>query len=177
VNQTSIVAYSCSPRCCTGSATMTPNPTDESSSILQDGKLKSGIYKIWNISTETYADIEVQSRNVCCRPAQNLGEGNGLVRSFHQFVVHASNDYKWEIKPLGTGYSVRRVSASMWTDTISAILSSDRREVQVEPGKPDQFCTLMGVVSNSTISAAPYPVAWRVEIVDDIKHRGFEYVR
>ena len=53
----------------------------------------------------------------------------------------------------------------------------DRRETQVEPGKPDQFCTLMDVIKHSPISVAPYPVAWRVEIVDDIKHRGFEYVR
>ena len=106
VDKASVVAYSCSPRCRTRSATMT-HP------IFQDGKLKPGIYKIWNISTETYADIEVQSRGVCCRPAQNLEEGNGLVRSFHWFVAHASDDYKWEIKPLGTGYSVRRVSALM----------------------------------------------------------------
>ena len=35
----------------------------------------------------------------------------------------------------------------------------------------------MEVINYSTISVAPYPVAWRVEIVDDIKHRGFEYVR
>jgi len=101
---------------------MTQNSTNESSSIFQDGKLKSGIYKIWNICTETYVDIEVQSRGVCCRPAQNLEEGNGLVRSFYQFVAHVSNDYKWEVKPLGAGYSVRRVSGSMWTDAISAIV-------------------------------------------------------
>jgi len=101
---------------------MTLNTTDESPSILQDGKLKPGIYKIWNILTEAYVDIEVHSRSVCCRPAQNLEEGNGLVRSFHQFVVHASNDYKWEIKPLGAGYSVRRVSVSMWAYAVSAIL-------------------------------------------------------
>ena len=98
---------------------MTLNSTDGSPSILQDGKLKPGIYKIWNILTEVYVDIEVHSRSVCCRPAQNLEEGNGLVRSFHQFVVHASNDYKWEIKPLGAGYSVRRVSVSVWAHAIS----------------------------------------------------------
>ena len=36
---------------------------------------------------------------------------------------------------------------------------------------------LMDGVENYPLSVAPYPVAWRVEIVDDIKHRGFEYVR
>jgi len=83
VDQTSIVANSCSPRCRTCSATMTH-------SIFQDGKLKPGIYKIWNILTETYADIEVHSRNVCCRPDQNLKEGNGLVRSFRHSLVCGS---------------------------------------------------------------------------------------
>ena len=91
-NKASIAEYSCSTRCRTWSATMTLNSTDGSLSILQDGKLKPGIYKIWNILTEVYVDIEVHSRSVCCRPAQNLEEGNGLVRSFHQFVIHASND-------------------------------------------------------------------------------------
>ena len=62
---------------------MTLNSIDESSSILQDGKLKPGIYKIWNVCTETYVDIETQSRNVCCRPARDLEEGNGLVRPSH----------------------------------------------------------------------------------------------
>jgi len=113
MDKTSIVTCSCSTRCRTCSVTMTQNSTNESPSVLQDGKLKSGIYKIWNVLTETYVDIEAHSRSVCCRPARDLEEGNGLVRLRHQFVVHTSNDYKWEIKPLGTGYSVRRVSAPM----------------------------------------------------------------
>jgi len=83
VDKTSIATSSCFSHCRTCSTTMTLNSTNESPSILQDGKLKPGIYKIWNVYTETYADIEVHSRSVCCRPAQNLEEGNGLVRSFH----------------------------------------------------------------------------------------------
>jgi hypothetical protein len=35
----------------------------------------------------------------------------------------------------------------------------------------------MDELKDSFISVAPYPVAWRVEIVDDVKHRGFGYVR
>jgi len=108
-------------------------------SILQDGKLKPGIYKIQNLQTGTWVDIEEQSRAVCCRPAQNIEEGNGL----------------WEIQLLGAGYSVKRV----------------------EPGKPDQFCMVMDKVELAALSVAAYPVAWRVEIVDNVKHRGFEYVR
>ena len=101
---------------------MTLNSTNEPPSIFQDGKLKPGIYKIRNVSTGTYADIEEYSRSMCCRPAQDLEEGDGLVRPLHHFVVHASNDYKWEIKPLGTGYSVQRVSVSMWACAISPIV-------------------------------------------------------
>ena len=63
--------------------TMTLNATNKSSSIFQDGRLRPGIYKIRNVYTETYVDIEEHSRSVCCRPAQNLEEGNGLVRPFH----------------------------------------------------------------------------------------------
>ena len=98
--------------------TMNPHPTGGSSLIFQDGKLKPGIYKIQNVLTETYVDIEISSRIVCSRPAQNLGEGRGLVRLFLWPVVRVSNDPKWEIKPFGAGYSVQRVSASIWTDMI-----------------------------------------------------------
>jgi len=83
VDKTSVVAYSCPPRCRTCSGTMKPNPTNESPSIFQDGKLKSGIYKIRNVLTGTYADIEEHSRGMCCRPARDLEEGDGLVRPFH----------------------------------------------------------------------------------------------
>ena len=62
---------------------MTLSSADEPSSIFRDGKLKPGIYKIWNIHTETYVDIEVRSRSMCCRPARDLEEGNGLVRPSH----------------------------------------------------------------------------------------------
>ena len=59
---------------------MTLKSTSNTSSILQDGKLKPGIYKIQNVYTETWVDIEVHSRAVCCRPTGNIEEGNGLVR-------------------------------------------------------------------------------------------------
>ena len=53
--------------------------TGDSSSILKDGKLKPGIYKIQNLQSETYVDIEAHSGKVCCRPAKDLGEGRGFV--------------------------------------------------------------------------------------------------
>ena len=52
-----------------------------------------GIYKILNIYTGTYLDIEVHSRDVCCRPAKDLGEpGKGLVRWYPSSVFHVSDD-------------------------------------------------------------------------------------
>jgi len=116
--------------------------TNDSSSIFKDGKLKPGIYKIQNIYTETFLDIDVHSRDVSCRSATALGEGRGL----------------WEIKPLGAGYSVQRV----------------------EPGKPAQFCVLLRGVGDGarpSLGVTPYPTAWRLAIVEDEEHRGFEYVR
>ena len=65
--------------------------TSDSSSIFEGGKLKPGIYKIKNIYTETFVDIEVHSREICCRPAKDLGEGRGLVRWHLPSVVHVSN--------------------------------------------------------------------------------------
>ena len=70
---------------------MTLRSTKTFSSILEDGRLKPGIYKIQNIFTETYVDIEMHSRNVCSRPSQNLEEGNGLVRLSQQPLVCVSD--------------------------------------------------------------------------------------
>ena len=62
--------------------TMTLNSTSDSCSVFEDGKLKPGIYKIQNVYTETYLDIDVYSRVVCCRPAHDLGEKRGLVSRY-----------------------------------------------------------------------------------------------
>ena len=49
---------------------------------------------------------------------------------------------------------------------------------QVDPGKPEQFCSpLNGVQDGTTLRVTPYPIAWRIEIVEEDNHRGFEYVR
>jgi hypothetical protein len=91
VHNTSVVTCSCSPRCHTSSATMTLTSTSGSSSVFEDGKLKPGIYKIQNIHTDTYLDIEVSTREVCCRPAKDLGKGRGLVRWYLSSVIHVSD--------------------------------------------------------------------------------------
>jgi len=50
---------------------------------------------------------------------------------------------------------------------------------QIEPGKPEEFCTPMeeGLGEGAQLFVAAYLVAWRVEIVNDEKHRGYEYIR
>ena len=48
--------------------------------IFEDDRLRPGIYKIKNVYTETFLDIEVPSRELCCRPTWRLGEGRGIVR-------------------------------------------------------------------------------------------------
>ena len=48
----------------------------------------------------------------------------------------------------------------------------------MEPGRPKQFCApLEGVNDGDPLYVGAYPVAWRIEVVDDDKHRDFEYVR
>ena len=57
---------------------------------------------------------------------------------------------------------------------------SDQRENQFEPGKPEQFCVPLhglGDGAYPSLGVTPYPMAWRLAIVQDEEHRGFEYVR
>ncbi|KAF9781773.1 hypothetical protein BJ322DRAFT_1111696 [Thelephora terrestris] len=61
----------------------------------------------------------------------------------------------WEIKNLGAGYSVK----------------------VVEPGMPDQFCNpTEGLANGVALFVNAYPAAWRIEIIDETVHHGFEYV-
>ena len=64
---------------------MTLTSTSDSLSIFKDGKLKPGVYKIQNIASETYLDVEIRSRSLCCRPAKDLDEGRGLVRWYIRY--------------------------------------------------------------------------------------------
>ena len=122
------VTCSCSPRVAATLAllTMTPHSTNDSS-IFKDGKMKPGIYKIQNINTETYLDIEVHKREVCCRPAKDLGEGRGLVSRYPPSVVHASDNQKWDIKQFGAGYTVQWVSLPISSGAISATICEHHR--------------------------------------------------
>jgi len=57
-------------------------------SIFENGKLKPGIYKIQNLYTEGFVDIHEHSREMCCRPARDLGDGRGMVRQHPLPVDH-----------------------------------------------------------------------------------------
>jgi len=72
---------------------MNLNSANNAHSLFQGEKLKTGIYKIQNIRSDTYLDIHQHSNEVCCRPARELDEGRGL----------------WEITNLGVGYAVRMI--------------------------------------------------------------------
>ena len=67
--------------------TMTPNPA----SILENGRVKPGIYQIQNLGSETYLDIHRQTKELCCRPTQDLAKGEGLVRLSLPSVVCISD--------------------------------------------------------------------------------------
>ena len=94
---------------------MTPNFTNNSSSIFNNGRLRPGIYKIQNLFSETYLDVHQHSGVVCCRPVRDIEDGRGLVRIHLSSMVRASDNLKWEIKGLGVGYTVQRVSLSTIT--------------------------------------------------------------
>jgi len=58
---------------------MVLSPIIDATSTFKDGKLNPVIYTIQNLYIETFLDFQVHSREVCCRPARDLGEGMGVV--------------------------------------------------------------------------------------------------
>jgi len=48
--------------------------------MLENGRLKPGIYKIQNLDSDTYLDVHRHTKELCCRPARNIEDGEGLVR-------------------------------------------------------------------------------------------------
>jgi len=64
-------------------------------------------------------------------------------------------------------------------DRVSLDLSGLNDTTQYEPWKPEQFCTVFDGLRDGQghVSVAPFPVAWRMEMVHDERYRGCEYVR
>jgi len=105
---TSVVNYLRSPRLATlALPTMAPNPTSDLPPIFEDGELKPGIYKIQNIYSETFLDIHVHSREVCCRPLQDLGEERGLVSQYPLSVLMYLTVGSGRLKSLGVDIRFR----------------------------------------------------------------------
>ena len=92
---------------------MTSTSTGNTTPILQNGRLRPGIYKIQNIHTETFLDIHQHSKEVCCRPARDLEDGGGLVRPSPPSTVRMPDYYKWEVNSLGAGHTVQKASSVM----------------------------------------------------------------
>ena len=61
---------------------MTFTSTDNPFSIFENGKLKAGTYKIQNLHTDGFVDIHERTKELCCRPVKELGEGRGMVRRY-----------------------------------------------------------------------------------------------
>lgn len=48
--------------------------------------------------------------------------------------------------------------------------------MQIDPGNPEQFCIVLGA-PGCCVSVAPFPVAWRMDVIHDGRYPGCEYVR
>jgi len=70
--------------------TMTLSSTTDPHRIFENGKLKPGIYRIQNLRSETYLDVLQHSKELCCRPARDIGAKKGLVRPCLPFAVRVS---------------------------------------------------------------------------------------
>lgn len=61
---------------------------------------------------------------------------------------------------------------------LSSTVLNRRYGIQVDPGNPCQFCSLMrGLGDKDPVCVTAYPASWRVERAQDSIYRGFEYVR
>ena len=67
----------------------TPVPA-RMSSILTDGKLKPGVYRIQNLAGQTFVEMQEGPRQLCCRPEAALSGRDGLVRSIRSLITQVS---------------------------------------------------------------------------------------
>jgi len=50
--------------------------------------------------------------------------------------------------------------------------------MQIEPGMPEQFCFMLnGLQNESCVSVCAFPVAWRIEMVNERERPGRGCVR
>jgi len=68
---------------------------DDPMSIFEYGKLKPGKYKVQNLTSQTYLEVQNDSRRLCCRPDRVLSPWGGL----------------WEFKSTDSGYTIKKVES------------------------------------------------------------------
>ena len=104
--------------------------------ILRDGKLKPGVYRIQNIVGQTYVDIQERTRELCCRSATALIGGKGLVGlCLHLTPVIIVKYLQWEILPSGRGYTIRRVQCRIAFPFNRGVLKVVRRNIARSRGR------------------------------------------
>ena len=69
------------------------NPRRDPPTIFEGERLKSGVYKIQNLYTEGFLDIHLHSMEACCRPANDLADGRGLVSPHLLSVIRISDNH------------------------------------------------------------------------------------
>ena len=87
--------------------------SNTSTSIYQYGKIKPGVYKIKNVVSGTFVDIKDDARELCGRPSSSLEASRGQVSLHVRLGTDVPNRKKWEILPLGAGYTIRKVSINL----------------------------------------------------------------
>jgi len=96
---------------------------------------------------------------VLCRPAADIEEGRGIVRLYLPHVIHASDDYKWEIKRFGAGYTVQRVSPSISLSIHSPLSDANHLECSLPRENPNSF-VLHWMGSRTGLGYAPSLTLW-----------------
>ena len=158
------------------SRTMILPSQSDSGSIFADGKLKAGIYKIQNIAGHTFLDIRENSLELCCRPVAAL-EGKGFVSLYPQSLPYHGNRSS-SVGNSPSGNRIFHTQGMIYPVACRFPCRELRNVMQLEPGGPDQFCNMLkGLESESVVSVTPYPAAWRIQIVEDERFIGSEYVR
>ena len=90
-------------------------------------------------------------------------------------TIAVVNCFQWEILPYGPGYTVRRVQCRPVFRFDCDVLNG---ATQLDPGMPEQYCMMIdGLGDETSISVSAFPVPWRVDVVNEERYRGYDYVR
>ena len=139
-------------------------------SLLRDGKLKPGVYKIQNVASQNFVDVQDNQKDLCCRPINALGDMGQVtwcptyptpcqLTTFSGNLSHQVQD---------TPYAGCGTQSHLGLGTLTT-------QSQLESGKPDQFCTVLNGKPDKggrvPVSVSTFPATWRVELVLDHTYR------